>query len=253
MDTQAILLPGGVLPGSLAYPDLVTELGPDIDARPKELEIYAGDDVPEAWGLDSEVDGIERFAADAGFDRFHVVGYSAGGACALAYCAAHPDRVLSLTLNEPAWGGNDGWTDDERANWRRIDEIMTLPPDEMLPAFMRNYLRDGVEPPPAPDGPPPPWFAKRPAGLRALTAAFKAYDLDVEALRTFHGPVLYAIGAKTNPVAVEPLAERLGTVFRNFTREIYEDRHHFDPPHRAEPARVAASLRRLWQCTAAVD
>jgi hypothetical protein len=35
-------------------------------------------------------------------------------------------------------------------------------------------------------------------------------------------------------------------VFADFTIERFEDRHHFDPPHRIEPARVAASLRALW-------
>jgi hypothetical protein len=35
-------------------------------------------------------------------------------------------------------------------------------------------------------------------------------------------------------------------VFSDFTVEVYEQRHHFDPPHRAEPARVAQALTRLW-------
>jgi hypothetical protein len=35
-------------------------------------------------------------------------------------------------------------------------------------------------------------------------------------------------------------------VFPNFTLEVFEERHHFDPPHRAEPERLAASLRELW-------
>ena len=40
-----IILPGAVMPAALAYEDLVTALGPEVDARPKELEIYAGDDL----------------------------------------------------------------------------------------------------------------------------------------------------------------------------------------------------------------
>jgi hypothetical protein len=27
---------------------------------------------------------------------------------------------------------------------------------------------------------------------------------------------------------------------------VYADRHHFDPPHRIEPARLAAALGELW-------
>jgi len=134
----AILLPGGILPAEVAYPGLIAALGPDVDARYKEFELYAGDAPPPGWGLDTEVEGILRFAKGAGFDRFHLVGYSGGGACALAFCAAHPERLLSLTLNEPAWGGNEGWSDEERDYWRRLDEIMALPPDEMIAAFMQS-------------------------------------------------------------------------------------------------------------------
>ena len=32
----------------------------------------------------------------------------------------------------------------------------------------------------------------------------------------------------------------------DFTLEVVLERHHFDPPHRIEPARVAASLHSLW-------
>jgi hypothetical protein len=42
------------------------------------------------------------------------------------------------------------------------------------------------------------------------------------------------------------MSERLATVFPDFAVEVFPDRHHFDPPHRIEPARVARSLRSLW-------
>ncbi len=37
-----ILLPGGILPAEPAYAALLGELGDTVDARPKDLEIYAG-------------------------------------------------------------------------------------------------------------------------------------------------------------------------------------------------------------------
>lgn len=248
---QALLLPGGVMPAELAYPDLVAALGPDVDVRYKELELYEGDEPPPGWGLDTEVQGIRRFADEAGFDRFHLVGYSGGGSCALAFCAAYPERLLSLTLNEPAWGGSEGWTDAERDYWRRVDEMMALPPEEMMTAFMQSGQPQSREPSPPDPEPPPPWFAKRPAGLRAFHSAFKAYHLDLERLRSFDRPVLYVTGGKSDPIENEPIVERLGRVFPDFTREVYKDRHHFDPPHRAEPERFAASLKRLWERAAA--
>ena len=36
------------------------------------------------------------------------------------------------------------------------------------------------------------------------------------------------------------------TVFPDFTLEVFEDRHHFDPPLRVEPERLARSLEALW-------
>jgi len=30
-------------------------------------------------------------------------------------------------------------------------------------------------------------------------------------------------------------------------QEVFEERHHFDPPHRIEPERLASSLRALWR------
>lgn len=247
MTVPAILLPGGVLPASLAYPALIQALGDGVDARAKELELYAGDAPPPGWSLQTEAEGIDRFADAAGFDRFHLVGYSAGGASALAYCAARGERLLSLTLNEPAWAGNEGLSDAELNHQRRFEHVTSLPPDQLMPAFMRAHLRDDVElPPPPPSGPPPPWMARRPAGLRAITDAFAATTLDMQRLAAFDGPVLFTLGGKSHPDYFAQMALRLDGVFRDFTVETFEERHHFDPPHRTEPERMAALLRGLW-------
>ena len=89
-------------------------------------------------------------------------------------------------------------------------------------------------------------MAARPAGVNAFTNAFERFPLDIERLRTFDRPVLYTIGGRSNQLAMRPPAERLGRIFPDLTLEIFEDRHHFDPPHRAEPQRYARSLRKLW-------
>ena len=78
-------------------------------------------------------------------------------------------------------------------------------------------------------------------------ATFTSYDLDREALRTFRRPVHYALGGLSNPDQYGEIAKRLGTVFPDFELEVFEDRHHFDPPHRIEPERLADSLRALWR------
>src|SRR4051794_36488479 len=148
MTADAILLPGGVMPANLAYGPLIAELGDDVNAIAKDLEVYAGPEPPPGYSLDDEIEGVVRAAQDAGFERFHLVGYSGGGAASVAFAAAHPQRLLSLALLEPAWFGNDDLHPDEQELWREFERIATLPPAEMMPAFVTAQLAPGVTPPP---------------------------------------------------------------------------------------------------------
>jgi len=235
------------MPASLAYEALRAELGEEVNAVAKELEVYAGPEPPAGYTLEVELDGIGRCGDEAGFERFHLLGYSAGGAASLAFTAAHPDRVLSLALLEPAWAGNEGLGPGETAVWSDIRGLVELPPDQMMPAFVAGQIRPGVEPPAPPPGPPPPWMALRPAGLTAVIAAFTAAELDLGSLLRFEGPVYFALGGLSNPDYFAETAKRLSGVFADFTLEVFEERHHFDPPHRTEPGRLAASLREIWE------
>jgi pimeloyl-ACP methyl ester carboxylesterase len=243
----ALLLPGIVLPAEPAYGALISELGPDIEAAAKDLEVYAAAEPPADYGLDSEVAGALREADARGWERFHLVGYSAGGAASLAFAAAHPERLASLALLEPAWAGRWDMSPAEEAVWREVDRIAQLPPDRLLPAFVELGLRPGVTAPPPPPGDPPEWMDRRPAGIRAISGAFERGVLDREALRRFDRPVYFALGALSNPDQYEEIANRLGGVFPDFELEVFEDRHHFDPPHRIEPERLARSLLALWR------
>jgi pimeloyl-ACP methyl ester carboxylesterase len=243
---QAIFLPGSVLPAELAYGALLAALGPDTHAVARELDVYADAEPPSDYSLDTEVVGVLREADGLGWERFHLVGYSGGGAAALALAAGNPERLLSLALLEPAWAGNWGWSTAEQAVWDAYARLEALPPDEFLPAFAELNLKPGVPPPARPAGEPPPWMSKRPAGIRALMDSFRSYDLDRGALVRFEQPVYYALGALSNPDQFGQIAERLATVFPDFQLEVFEDRHHFDPPHRIEPERLAHSLEAVW-------
>ena len=234
------------MPADLAYGALLQALGDDAQAIAKDLELYAGPEPPPGYTLDHEIDGVLRAADNAGFERFHLVGYSGGGASSLAFAAKHPERLLSLALLEPAWMGNEELGPEEQALWREFDRIATLPPQEMMPAFVSIQLAPGVEPPPPPPGPPPPWMAARPAGLRALIATFRSSLLDLDRLRAFTRPVYFALGGRSNPDYYGQMAERASALFPDFTLERFEERHHFDPPHRIEPERTAQALRLLW-------
>jgi len=246
MRHQVILLPGAVLPKDLAYGDLLDALGDEVDAVAKDLEVYAADEPPAGYDLELEVDGVLRQAEVAGFERFHLVGYSGGGGISTALVASHPDRVLSVSLLEPAWVGNRDLSESEQRVWVEFERIRDLPAEEMMPIFIRTQLAPGVESPPPTPGPPPHWMAKRPPGIRALTAAFQRYDLDPEALRAFERPVYYALGGLSNPDYYGKMASRLGALLADFTLDVYEGRHHFDPPHRAEARRLAQRLTTTW-------
>lgn len=243
---RVVLLPGSVLPAEQAYAALLPELGERVAAVAKDLEVYAGDRPPADFSLDTEVQGILREADAHGFDRFHLVGYSGGGASALALAAVHGDRLSSLALLEPAWAGNER-TPEEEALMEHFRALESLPPEEFMAGFMRLQLAPGVEPPPPPEGAPPPWMAKRPAGVRAFIDAFDAGDLDLGALRAFERPVYFALGGRSNPDYFGRMADRLAAIFRDFTIETFPERHHFDPPHRIEPERLSNSLLALWQ------
>lgn len=242
-----ILLPGIVLPAELAYGDLVAALGPEVEAVPKELEVYSTPEPPEDFGLEVEIDGMLREADAHGWDRFHLVGYSGGGSASLAFAAARPERLASLALLEAAWAGNSSLSDVEKAFWLEHDRLEQLPADQFMPAFMRLALKPGVPLPAPPPGDPPPWMAKRPAGIRAYLHAFRSGDVDSEALGRFDRPVYFALGALSNPDQYGEIAKRLSGVFPDFELEVFEERHHFDPPHRIEPERLAGSLKRLWR------
>jgi pimeloyl-ACP methyl ester carboxylesterase len=241
-----ILLPGGVLPAGPAYGSLLAEFGDAIDARAKDLEVYSGEAPPASYSLATEAAGIDWAADEAGFGRFHLVGYSAGGASSLAYTLRHPERLLSLALLEPAFAGWQRMGPEERRHMEGFRDIATLPDAEMMAAFQRAQMAPGVNPVPSPAGPPPPWMAKRPAGLRAIIAAFFASDMDLDALARFDRPVYFALGGRSHPDYYARMAQRLASVFPDLTVETFPDRHHFDPPHRIEPAHVAGSLRDLW-------
>jgi hypothetical protein len=130
---------------------------------------------------------------------------------------------------------------------QRFRALETLPPDEFMARFVGLQLRPGVEPAPPPESPSPPWMAKRPAGLRAFIDAFDNGDLDVAALREFDRPVYFALGGRSNPDYYGRMADRLAAILPDFTIETFSERHHFDPPHRVEPERLASSLLALWQ------
>jgi pimeloyl-ACP methyl ester carboxylesterase len=239
---SVMFVPGIILPATLRYAPLIAALGESAGAITKELEVYSQDIPPENYAIELEVDGISRAADEAGFDRFHLYAHSAGGACALAYAATYPERLLSLALDEPATDFSSELKTEMRVS---LDRIQQLPPDEQMGAFVAMQLAPGVSPPPRPSGPPPDWMLKRPAGITAFTSAIDQYQLETDRLREFQQPAYFSYGSLSNPWW-EAMAERLAKLLPNLIVERYEGLHHFNTSHAAEPARVASALQSLW-------
>lgn len=239
---NVVLLPGIIAPAAVRYAPLLRCL-PEIGAVPKELEIYAGAVSSESYSIAVEIRGIDRVANAAGFGRFHLYGHSAGGAVALAYAAAHPERVLSLAVDEPA----TDFTEDDFADaeWNKLDEAARLPDQESMRRFLELQLIPGADPPEPPPGPAPPWMTTRPAGIRTFLAALRTHRVDLASYGAFRGPVYYSFGSLSNPRWAS-LKDRLASVFPDFQAERYEGLHHLKTSHQAEPERVAQRLLGIW-------
>ena len=146
-----IFLPGILMPAALRYERLLAALGTDVDPVVKELEVYRGPSTPPpGYSLEAELAGIARAADEARLERFHLYGHSGGGACALAFTASQPERVLTIAVDKPAIGFS---AEDLQEMEDVFLPMLELPPEQQMAAFVQEQMRAGVDPPPRPDGP----------------------------------------------------------------------------------------------------
>lgn len=100
-----VLLPGG-LTGWQSWLPLVPGLSADRSVVRMQLicnaEGLAGRPGDPAYDADVERESIEMTLAEAGVSEMHLVGWSNGGRVALDFALAHPERIITLTLVEPA-------------------------------------------------------------------------------------------------------------------------------------------------------
>lgn len=243
VDDTVILLPGIIAPAEVRYGALIEHLRP-VSTLTQELAVYDGDAPPEGYSMSVELDSLDRAADDAGLDRFHLFGHSAGGAVGLAYAAERGDRLLSLAVDEPA---SDFTAEGDAVyGWSEFDEALALPAHARMLAFMRLQVAADVELPPPPDEPPPAWMATRPAGVEAFSRALRNHRIDTERYRGFRTPVYFSRGSRTHP-RWEAMQERLAAALPDFTAEVFEGLHHLNPAHHSDPARAAATLVTFWE------
>ncbi len=240
---DCIFLPGIIQPAVIRYAPLLAELGDSVRASLKELEVYNLTPPPPGFGMEVEVAALAAAADRAGLAKFHLYAHSGGGAVALAFTSAHPDRVLSLAVDEPAFDYTDEGRKELAPYLSDLEESLLANPREAMPKFIQRDLQPGVDFSP-PAGVPPP-LPNRPAGVVVYLRAFQKYRIDFQALRSFNRPVLYTRGTLSAD-RFEASSRRLAAIFPDYKEVVFEGLSHIHTSHQAEPARVAGLLRDLW-------
>jgi pimeloyl-ACP methyl ester carboxylesterase len=101
----------------------------------------------ESYDVASQVARLERFFVENHLAKFHLMGNSLGGLVATAYALAHPERVKSLVLFDPA-----GITPPEKSETQKLREAGADPLVVRDAAdFDRLMKLSFVNPPPVPD------------------------------------------------------------------------------------------------------
>ena len=246
MKPQVICMPGGVAPAAQRYRPLLEAVGDAAELRPKDLEVYQDAAPPADYSIDQELDAIDRLAETHKLDRFHLLGYSGGGFISLAYAGTRPDRLISLALFEPARIPGRLTQAEQAATSAFYAKLEGLEGPAFMAAFVREQLKPGVPPPPAPSGPPSPEMQKRPAGIAALMKAFEAFPLDRDRFADATFPVFMAYGDQTNEI--EALrAGVLAQLFPDIHVRRYAGVHHFVPPEKIYTPEHAAALLEHWR------
>lgn len=224
----------GVVPPELTF----ARLAGDVTERPVRLHDLVGyrDVLPSGYGIDAELSALGAVVDG----RAHLLGYSAGASVTLAFAAAHPDRIASLTLIEPPWIG----THDGTRFQVGMDTVMLdTPPDRRWEMFHRLLTRPGAAVPPPPPN-PPVWAAGRVAHGERVWRALRAHPIATERLRSITAPVYLPVAADSHPWFTDA-AHRLAERFESARVEVYPG-NHVRPPHVAEAERFVAALRALW-------
>jgi pimeloyl-ACP methyl ester carboxylesterase len=205
-----------------------------------QIDLAVWDIAPgEPYDLATEVNAVNAAAQARGLSRYHLFGFSAGATVALAATLALGRAVQSLTLLEAAFIGDDDWHPAETA-WRaRLAAVRALPADQGGPAFRHMLIRPGEPLPPL--GPPPPWD-ERVDLLEDMLAQVGFTSSDLAAITV---PVLAISGGRSHP-RFQHQDERLVEVIPHARAEVFSERSHLNPPHRAEPARLAEMLIDFW-------
>ena len=245
MKPQVICVPGSVAPAADRYRPLVEAVGDAADLHLKDLEVYREEQPPADYAIQLELEGIDRTADTLGLERFHLVGYSGGGFCSLAYAGTHPERLLSLALFEPARVPGE-LSAAERDFKRYLESALSgKQGGDFMTAFVQAQVKPGAQLPPPPASVSPE-MRKRPAGIAAMIRAFDAYSFDRDWLRRCDFPVYYAYGDQSHEEQGLK-AGILAQLFPDIHVQRFAGVHHFVPPEQIYVPAQVRSMLDLWQ------
>jgi pimeloyl-ACP methyl ester carboxylesterase len=203
-------------------------LGEEIRPAFKNMDLLPAGQLITDWMLDGEVRSLLTFADAEGLETFDLIGYSGGAAVCLAFAAAHPARLRSLTLIEPPWIGNDIWSEEERRFVDEFDALSELPPPELVAAFFELFAPGSNLPLP----PDEKRVARMAEALQMVWQGYRAKPLDRSLLTQINVPVYLPVGGHSTP-RMRALAELLASAFPQVRVEVFAEQHHFDLLHRA--------------------
>jgi len=195
------------------------------------------------WTLDAEVKAIELLRQRSMIDELDLVGYSGGAAAALAYAADHPRRLASLTLIEPPWIGNDGWSEEESAFSEAYDRLADIPSDEFWEALAGVLNGPGTPAPP----PPPVEPDDLKVAFLGVWRGYRATPLDRTKLRQMTSPAYLPVG-EGSARRMRAQAECLAQFLPDARIEVFGGASHFDIPL-VGAEQLAAGLSRLWKAS----
>jgi pimeloyl-ACP methyl ester carboxylesterase len=245
MKPQVVCVPGSVAPAAQRYGPLIKAVGDAADLHLKELEVYREATPPAGYSIDEELAAIDRLADANGLERFHLVGYSGGGFVSLAYSGTRPQRLLSLSLFEPAQIPGKLTAEEEEFFAVLGRKLEGLHGDEFMSTFIREQVKPGAVLPPPPAGPVSAEMQKRPAGIAALIKAFREFPFDRSSLESARFPVLYAYGDLSHQEQALK-AGILAQLFADIRVRRYAGVHHFVPADQIYTPDHAALLFDLW-------
>lgn len=220
--------------GAASIEGFARSVGERAHIQARGVQVRGAD---EGYGMDLEVSAVTEAA---GPHPCHLAGFSAGATVVLAAALALGEAVQSVTVLEPAFIGDDDW-DAVEAEWRaRWRAIAALPAAERMAPFRQLLLAAGVQAPPPRNA--LRWDRRDELLERTMVGATGFVSSDLAAIRA---PVLAIRGGRSNP-RWAAVSRRLGSVCPDFREHVFPGLHHFSPPFRDEPERLAAVLLEQW-------